>query len=634
MNTAAAICERATVPVPGYVPERFRARLEGESFSFGRPPQAVRHRLASPERIRVADHAARYRVVTGGPHPGPWRHSHAPHTVKIMDTFGLPHVREVWFCAVEQSGKSNTMLNCLGWGVDCDPGDIFFMMPTEATRNKVVYGKLKPLLEGSPRLARHLSGRMDDLTMDRLALANGVTIHPAHANSAASLATWSAKFAFCDELDKSPPLVGREASPVVLIRKRLRLYSGRSKAFFGSTPAGLFIYKNTMACPQVWEWRARCPHCNGLERMEGERLLLPEGATVADIEAGGPVRYACSQCGSVWGEAERRAVIRAGRWLCVKGEKVQRPARVGFHHRAWDCLDVPLAEIAIAWLKKEEGGHGDCVAWANGYEAIDYVHEQQDRDEDYILRLVDEAAPRGVVPPGTSCLALLADTQQTGFFYQVWAFGYGRELAVSVIDHGYVLSFANLADIAATSYSDAAGAAHRVLAAFIDSGGGTDPHRPKHSRTAEVYEFCRRNPVFRPLKGRRTMEQPWNVTRLDYFPGPKGKKVPIPGGLNLYKINVTIYKNELAGKLAIEPDDPGAIRLHADIGSDYGKQMCAEYQDDHGWWLCPRGKPNHHWDISVYGLAAAEILGVRNFRRPGEAPATRRIYSRGVRLDD
>ena len=169
-------------------------------------------------------------------------------------------------------------------------------------------------------------------------------------------------------------------------------------------------------------------------------------------------------------------------------------------------------------------------------------------------------------------------------------------------------------DLAEKDWKDAEGNAHRVAAAWIDSGGGTDPYHPKHSRTREVYLFCKKNPVFSPIKGRRTQNLPWNISRLEYLPSRSGKKVPIPGGLNLYTLNVTMYKNDLATTLAVEPGDPGAMRLHAEIGKDYAAQMCAEYQDDRGFWICPDGKDNHDWDISVYGMAAIDIMGIRDWK--------------------
>ncbi|MGV0961783.1 MAG: terminase gpA endonuclease subunit [Limnohabitans sp.] len=622
--------QKSTI-IPPWVPTiHHQALADMPLFTLPRLPEAIRRRLRQPEKIRVSDHAEKYRIVTDGAHVGPWRHEYAPHTVKIMDSFGKPYVREVWFCGVEQSGKTNTMLNCMAWCIDCDPGTIFYLMPTEATADKIVGEKIKPVLHQSPRLARYLTGRADDVTLSRISLNHGVTVFPAYANSPSSMASFTAKHCFGDEVDKYPAMAGKEADPITLIKKRNRTYRGRYKRFFASTPAQMFIYKGTMACPQVWQWRVSCLHCNELIEMDGDHLILPDDANPETLEASGSVSYACNNCGTVWSDDDRQQAIRRGRWVCIKGDDLTRPTRIGYHHRAWECLDVPLLEIAIAFLKAKNGSMADKVAWANGYDAVDYEHIQKDRDEDHILRLVDAELPKEIVPRNTSCLLLHVDTQRVGFFYQVWAYGYGRDLDATVIDHGKVNSFANLIDLAAKTYADADGKNFRALAAFIDSGGGTNPNNPKHSRTTEVYEFCRRNPTFKPLKGRRTMEQPWDVKRLDYYPGAKGQKIAIPGGIMLYKINVTIYKNELAGKLQAEPDNPGSIRLHRDIGKDFATQLCAEYQDDHGWWICPRNKDNHHWDIGVYALAGADIVGVRNFRKPGESPQARRILSKGV----
>lgn len=614
--------------IPAFVPAAVAARLAGRRYRLDRLPEVVRRRMVTAEKIKISDHAARYRIVTDGPHVGPWRHEHAPHTVKIMDTYGSPWVSEVWFCGVEQSGKTNTMLNCMHWAADCDPGDIFYLMPTEDTANKVTGGKIKPMIQRSPRLSRYLTGRQDDVSLSQIRLAHGVTIRPAWANSPASMATWAAKHCFGDEIDKGTEMSGREADRVTLIRKRGRLYRGRSKRFFASTPAQLHIYKGTLACPQVWSYRLRCPHCDELIRPEGDHLLL-DGLTVEDIEAGAKVELACHACGATMDDRLRERAIRAGRWLAIKGGELSRPRRVGFHHRAWDCLDVPLAEIAVAWLKQLKGTIADKVAWANGYEAMDYSQEQTDRDEDFILRLRDEAHPRKVVPRDTSMVLLFADTQQIGFHYEVIAFGWGEDLGLTMIDHGYVQSFANLKDLQQKAWLDADGKEFKAFCGFIDSGGGTNPHRPKHSRTVEVYQFCRGNPFWKPLKGRQTMETSWKVTRLDFYPSSVGKKVPIPGGLNLYTVNTTLLKNELSRKLQIEPGDPGAIKLHAETGGDYAKQMCAEYQDERGYWICPTGKDNHHWDIGVYAQGAIEILGLRN-RRPDSGRQGRRVLSKGV----
>ncbi len=625
--------------VPDWVPPQFQEELQGRKVELARLPLPIRRRMRTPEKIKVSEHAVKFRWVADGDHVGPWRNEYVPHGVKIMDTFGLPWVREVWFCGVDQSGKTNLMLNCLNWCIDISPGDVYFMAPTEKKTVRMVRGKIIPMLQKSSSSSKYISKRKDDTGQGEIRLRHGVVIRPAWANSADSTSSFSAKYSFGDEVDKYGEVVGTETNAINNIRKRNRTFKGRYKRMFVSTPAGRFIYSHTMDCPQVWAVRVLCPHCQELIKMDGEHLALdkkvPAGEkearlTVADIEGGTEVKYICNSCGAMWDEMERMLAIRHGRWVCIKGADILRPTRVGFHHRAWECGDVSLAEIAVAWLKAEDGTVADKKDWAHGYEAIDYKHEPQDRKEDFILRLRDESMPRGLVPGNTQLLLVLADTQRAGFHYEVMAFGWGEFLPIHVVDHGFVETFQTLNDIARKSYFDAEEREFRPFAGFIDSGGGTDPHRPKHTRTVQVYQFCRSNPFWKPLKGRRTMETSWNVRRQDFYPASVGKKVPIPGGLNLYTINVTMHKNELSSKLQIEPGDPGAFTLHADVTSDYARQMCAEYQDDRGYWICPDGRDNHHWDIGVYGIASGDILGLRN-RRPKivKGQETKRTIRRG-----
>lgn len=615
-----------TIPLLPILPLSVRQRLSGRSVGSERMPvvslpPAIKRFIRTPERIGVADFAAKYRTVTDGAHVGRWRHEYAPYAKKIMDTFGHPWVREVWFLGVDQSSKTNTMLNCMAWAIEQSPGNIFYLMPNEADRDKITGGKIKPMLSQSPRLASYLSPRKDDASLSRIFLKNGISIFPAHAHSAGSMASWSAKHCFCDEVDLYPDMVGgKDVDPITQIGRRNRTYSGRYKRFFASTPRGKFIHagvygnqkKGLPGCHQVWLWHNRCPHCGQLIAMDSAHLLLAEQATMEQIDLHG-CEYGCQSCGAVITEADRQSSIKAGAWVCIKGSDVARPEKVGFHHNAWGCLDVSLREIATAYLKSQSGNLSAKIAYANGIEAIDYEHVQQDRAEDWVSRLEDEHLPRKSVPANTAALLLLVDTQKFGFRYQVWAVGYGQTASISVIDRGFVKSFDNIGDIAARNWLDASGLQHRILTAWIDSGGGTDPHNPKHSRTREVYRFCKLNPIFQPLKGRREQAQPWGLTRLEYLPSRSGNKTPIPGGLSLYTINVTLYKGELATLLNIEPGDPGCLRLFSGIGSDYGKQMCAEYRDERGYWICPRGKDNHDWDISVYGLAAIDIMGIRDW---------------------
>jgi len=85
----------------------------------------------------------------------------------------------------------------------------------------------------------------------------------------------------------------------------------------------------------------------------------------------------------------------------------------------------------------------------------------------------------------------------------------------------------------------------------------------------------------------------------------------------LYICDTHHYKDQLATKLRLKPDNPGAYHLHMDTTEEFARQMCAEYVDDRRLWRCPNNKANHYWDCSVMELVAADLLQLK-FYEPGE----------------
>jgi len=142
-------------------------------------------------------------------------------------------------------------------------------------------------------------------------------------------------------------------------------------------------------------------------------------------------------------------------------------------------------------------------------------------------------------------------------------------------------------------------------------------------RTSEVYDFCRlhRGRII-PLQGvdTRRMTQPHTWSIIEYYPGTKK---PIPGGIKLLRADVNFYKDDLAGKLEVNPEDPGAWHLHAEATEELARHMCAEVTDEKGLWVPRANRPNHFWDCAVYNLVAWDVLGVRYMRpkRPKKADA-------------
>ena len=286
------------------------------------------------------------------------------------------------------------------------------------------------------------------------------------------------------------------------------------------------------------------------------------------------------------------------RWgdLAIKFLRAQAEAKTGNKGALHNFINSSLAE---PWEDQTEGV----------------------KQPDEIISLCDDREPGQV--PDAKILALTAgiDTQDNGFWFVIWA--WGPELAGYLIREGFAADFEILkAIVLGSRYTDPTGESYIINMAMIDSQG---------HRTAEVYDFCRANPKIRPIKGERQLYgQPYKVTMIDKITRPDGKTYPIPGGLQLYRLNTTFYKDMLASKLSLSPDQAGAIHLHKNISGDFVSHMTAEYKDEKGFWVQPKHKRCDLWDASVYALAAADILGVKNWIEPGTQKQPRKKKTPGI----
>lgn len=638
MSQAALAEDLLAQPLPEFFPETLRRACTGKRIRFDLP-KSVRERMQVPEDITVSEWAERYRMVTAiDAQPGRWRQELVPHTKKLMDLIGLPWVREVWLCMVERAGKTQILLNAACRQIDrgIDSGNVFWLMPSEAEARKALGERIVPVLKASPRMARLLSRYADDTTRSLVRFKHGPRLIPAWANSPSSLSSFFGRLCIGDEVDKCTELTGNETDPITLLKKRGRDIDD-SKFLFASTPAGKYIYKNTLACQQVYAYESRCPACGEFVVMDEEHFILPEGADVESIKHGRhTVTYACNACGVEWNEADRAAAYHAGRWRAIKGADIDRPVSIGALLPAWPLPNIPMSEIGAAIARAKSGDLAAKRDLAHGYGARDHEEEHKERQEDAILRLCD-ARPSGVPPTWTDALEISIDTQDNGFWYRIRAWQY-RTLQSALVQAGYVESFDALDTlIYQSTYADAEGREHHIQAGIIDSAG---------HRTSDVYDWCRR-PGSRVLaakgaQGRKT--QPVTVSKIDHYPGTNKA---IPGGLRLYHIDTHFHKDALAQKLSIEPGDPGCFWLHSGFSAgqltemqrdptlrpphgleSYAKQMCAEYRDEQGWWQCASGKANHLWDCESNGMALVMYLGWQN--RVSDRPDAKPVARQGL----
>jgi phage terminase large subunit GpA-like protein len=577
--------------------------------------------------------------------PGPWRTSRTPYLREILDALSATSpVLEVVMMFAAQLGKSETLLNLLGYIIDHAPGPALFVQPTVDTAKRFSRQRVEPLLTDTPRLAgkvAEVKTRDSRGSMLLKEFTGGVLIITG-ANSAVGLRSMPARYLLLDEIDGYPLDVDDEGDPVGLAEARQRTFA-RRKTLKASTPtiAGASVIEAAYMGTDQRRYFVPCPHCGVMQLLEWPRVtwtklgLAPEQAV-----------YLCAECERPIEERHKTEMLQHGEWRAtVDGTS---PRVRGYHlnglyspvgwlswgkiasdfvkvHRNPDKLRVwTNTVLAETWSER-----GDAPEWVALYEA---------RREAYAL---------GTVPRGGLFLTAGVDVQKDRLIVEIVAWGRGRESWS--IDYGVLPgNTADLTDagpwgqldaLLARSYQHEGGAELQVRMLAVDSG----------YNTSEVYTWARKYPLSRviAIKGQEGggaligSPSPIEINLRGRRPIHGYKVWPVVGG---------IAKAELYGFLRLErpadgePFPPGWCHF-PEYDPDYFKQLTAEQlmsrKNRRGytvmaWQLIP-GRENHVLDARVYARAAAALVGLDRFREsdwlaleamvsgaPPTAPAPRR----------
>lgn len=556
--------------------------------------------LTPPPDLTVSEWADAHRALSSesSAEPGIWRTDRAPYQRGIMDAFTDEGIHTVVVMSSAQVGKSEFLLNAIGYYASQDPAPLLMLQPTLQMGEAFSKDRVAPMFRDTPTL-RHLIGEVRTKDSANTLLHKkfpGGHLTIAGANSAAGLASRPIRIVLADEVDRYPVSAGSEGDPLNLAKKRTATFHNR-KIALTSTPTVKGASRIEMAYQESDQRRyyVPCLSCGTYQPLEWQNLRWEKGAEDRPW-------YECDHCGGQHTERDKMPMLRGGRWVA----EAVAPGVAGFH----------LNELYSPWRKWSEM-------------VFDFLEAKKDSE---LLRVFvntslgetfeeegDGVEPSGLyarrehygaeVPSGGLVLVAGVDVQDEYLVCQVRAYGHGEEswsIANRVIhgDPGRDKVWADLDDIILNGrWRHEGGQDLRVAATCIDSGG---------HHTQRVYDYVRTRKQSRvfAIKGMAGFGRPMVSAPSPKRHGRERRKA------DLFTLGVDEIKSLIYTRLG--QAEPGAGYLHFPITDEFGEEFFAQLGAEQVRTKFVRGVPRREWvqirkrnealDTTVYAHAAVILL--------------------------
>jgi phage terminase large subunit GpA-like protein len=559
--------------------------------------------LAPPPELSVSEWADMYRKLSSesSAEPGQWRTDRAPYQRKIMDQINNPEVETIVLMTSAQVGKTEIILNTLGYHIDYDPAPIMVMQPTVEMAKTFSKTRLAPMLRDTPVLKGKVSdakSRDSGNTMLEKSFPGGVVVMVG-ANSPSSLASRPIRILLADEVDRFPSSAGSEGDPLSLAEKRTTTFPTNRKKIFVSTPTikGASRIETAYQSSSQEHWNLPCPSCG-----EYQQLLWGQIKFEYDEEKDKVVKvdHACKHCGALHDEFEWKA--GKGKWAADNPHSKIK----GFHLNEFASPWKRWEEIVQDFKDAKKEGVESLKVWVNTSLGETWEEKGDGIESDGLLQRREEYD--GEIPDGVAVLTAGVDVQDNRLEYEIVGWGTGKEswgikYGVLMGDPGQEFVWKALDDIIFASYHRKDGQEMKIMSTCIDSGG---------HHTSSVYQYCRD----------REMHRVWAIKGIggaghNFIKRPNRRD---QDGIWLFTLGVDVGKDVIVSRLKAELHQNGYCHfpIESEKGYDdyYFEGLTAEHrvtrykngQPTIKWELKRSSARNEPFDLRNYATAALEIL--------------------------
>lgn len=545
--------------------------------------------------------------------PGPWRTYRTPYLQEPLDAATDKTTEKVVLMCASQLGKSELLLNVLGYYADQEPSPQLMLQPTVEMAQAFSKERIAPMFRDSPGLAGKLiegkEGRGTEKKSSTTILMKhypGGFLALVGANSPAGLASRPIRILLADEVDRYPESAGKEGDPLKLAVQRTQNFGNR-KLLMVSTPTvvGYSKIHNEFLAGDQREFVVRCPECCQYNELKWENVRWESDDKGNVIESS--VGLFCPHCGAkIRGPRKINPdILQSGRWEVRNPQGRFRSYHINALNSPW----VNLVDLVKDWVeinhRKDKAGLMEFINLKLG-EPWEQFEADADKWE-YLLRRREYYPETGVLPDGVLLLTAGVDVQHDRL--ECTVYGWGRARECWGIRH-YIIPgspdtpgpWQQLDGILTMQQSLSFGTRITVACTFVDSGDGT--------YSKEVYEYTKARERFRvfSIKGRGGVGVP--------FIGVPSRQNIV--GATLFSLGVDSGKIAVTNALDIAEEGPGFVHYpmqsESGFGENFFKQLTAEVFET----KYEKGKQKSGWvkirernealDCAVYARAAMELL--------------------------
>lgn len=557
-----------------------------------------------PPELTVSEWADAYRMLSpeASAEPGKWRTDRAPYQKEIMDAVSDDRCYKVVIMSSAQVGKSEIILNMLGYHIDYDPAPIMYVLPTDTMAKTFSQDRVSPMIRDTPSLKAKVAdakSRDSGNTLFYKKFAGGHLTFVG-ANAPANLASRPIRIVLADEIDRFPESAGAEGDPLQLAIKRTTTFWNR-KIIEVSTPTikGVSKIEKEYESSSMEHLNVACPHCGKFQTYEWEQLKFEHESGTKNFNLLG---YKCRHCGVI----EREVVWKRQpiKWIADRPEiKDIRGFHLNELASPWKHWD----EIVADFLEAKRQGKEMLKVWHNTSLGLSWEEDGDLDIKDILMRR--RKTYNCEVPKDVVVLTCAVDTQDNRLEYEI--VGWGREKKSWGIKYGVLMGdpgksevWKMLDDVLFANYTREDGLKMQIMTTCIDSGG---------HHTSEVYAYCKK----------REMRRVWAIkgqggSGVSYIQRPKKRN---NSGVWLFNIGVDVGKDTLASRLKTEFEYEAGycfFPIEAEKGYDeqYFEGLTAEKRQIRtvngsvkiNWVVKYEGIRNEPFDLRNYNSAALEIL--------------------------